>query len=152
MKIQHLINSSYRTAREKGFWEDTNNPSPATYNLSQLSGDILDLTRKIEMLRKTTTFVDPNTERLKDTYDKEKVVLCSKLVLLVSEIGEALEAISGSPNDNYANLGEELADIGIRWGDLCGFVEEILEMSVEEEIIIKKVKNDKRPYKHGKKA
>ena len=44
------------------------------------------------------------------------------------------------------NFKEEIADIFIRLGDLCGS----LNINIEEEIIKKMKKNKERPYKHGK--
>ncbi len=65
------------------------------------------------------------------------------LMLVVSELAEALEA--DRKNDG-ANFREEIADTFIRLFDLCGG----LGIDIESEIEKKRVKNRKRPYKHGK--
>jgi NTP pyrophosphatase (non-canonical NTP hydrolase) len=45
-----------------------------------------------------------------------------------------------------ANFKEELADVAIRLGDLCGG----LGIDLETEILNKMAINESRPYKHGK--
>lgn len=67
----------------------------------------------------------------------------NRLMLIVSELGEALEALRKNDEDNFK---EELADVAIRLGDLCGG----LGIDLEAEIIKKMDKNKDRPYKHGK--
>lgn len=66
------------------------------------------------------------------------------LMLIVSELAEALEA---DRNSNFENFKEELADTVIRIFDLCGY----LNIDIESEILAKYEKNKQRPYKHGKK-
>lgn len=67
----------------------------------------------------------------------------NRLMLIVSELGEALEALR---KEDYENFKEEIADVVIRVGDLCGG----LYIDLEEEIKNKMDKNVLRPYKHGK--
>ena len=64
-------------------------------------------------------------------------------MLIVSELGEALEALRYDDRDNFA---EELADVAIRLADLCGG----LGIDLEAEIKKKMEKNKSRGYKHGK--
>ena len=66
------------------------------------------------------------------------------LMLIVSELGEALEA---DRNGDKENFNEEIADTVIRIFDLCGHY----KIDLEKEILKKYKKNKKRPYKHGKK-
>jgi NTP pyrophosphatase (non-canonical NTP hydrolase) len=66
------------------------------------------------------------------------------LMLMVSELGEACEALR---KEDWKNVGEELADCVIRIMDFC----EGREINLEKEITKKILKNKKRPYKHGKK-
>jgi len=68
----------------------------------------------------------------------------TKLMLIVTELGEACEAdrVNDTPGFN-----EEIADIFIRLCDLCGH----LNIDVEYEIERKMKINSKRPYRHGKK-
>jgi len=66
------------------------------------------------------------------------------LMLIVSELGEALEADRTGDLENFK---EELADAVIRIFDFCGY----LNIDLEKEIMKKYEKNKKRPYKHGKK-
>lgn len=86
-------------------------------------------------------------------------VLGMKLALTHSEISEALESLRtlgaeglldpGSVDpDRAANFAEELADIKVRVDDTAGMVRAV----VGDAQIRKMDKNDKRPYKHGRKA
>lgn len=65
------------------------------------------------------------------------------LMLIVSEVAEAQDGLRHGDMDNFR---EELADVAIRLGDLCGG----LGIDLESEIIKKMEKNKNRPYKHGK--
>jgi NTP pyrophosphatase (non-canonical NTP hydrolase) len=65
-------------------------------------------------------------------------------MLIVSELGEALE---GLRHDDIDNFKEELADVAIRLGDMCGG----LNIDLEDEILKKMEKNRNRPRLHGKK-
>ena len=68
----------------------------------------------------------------------------TKLMLIVSELGEACEADRCGDMDG---LYEELADTFIRLADLCG----ALEIDIEKEIERKMEINRKRGIRHGKK-
>lgn len=65
------------------------------------------------------------------------------LMLIVSELGEACEALRRNDRKNFA---EELADTVIRILDCC----EAFRIDLNEEIHKKIRKNKKRKYKHGK--
>jgi NTP pyrophosphatase (non-canonical NTP hydrolase) len=65
------------------------------------------------------------------------------LMLIVSELGEALEALR---HNNIPHFEEEIADTFIRLFDLCGGKNIDIENRIKEKI----KKNIKRPYKHGK--
>jgi NTP pyrophosphatase (non-canonical NTP hydrolase) len=67
----------------------------------------------------------------------------NRLMLIVSELGEAQE---GLRHNDEANFREELADVAIRLGDLCGGLGIDLEAEIEKKMAI----NEKRPYKHDK--
>ena len=69
--------------------------------------------------------------------------LATRLMLINCEVAEAVE---GLRKDDLDNFKEELADIFIRLGDLCGS----LNIDIEAEIIKKMKKNKERPYRHGK--
>ena len=68
-----------------------------------------------------------------------------RLALITSEVGEAVEA---ARKDDMDNLGEELADIVIRVGDLAG----VLDISLSNKIQMKMMVNKNRPHLHGKLA
>ena len=76
-------------------------------------------------------------------YHWRNSAISTRLMLIVSEVSEALETLRNGDEDHFP---EELADIAIRLGDLCGG----LGIDLEKEIIKKVDKNKDRPYKHGK--
>lgn len=82
-------------------------------------------------------------------YSLEQGFLCyweivpEKLMLIVTEVAEAMEAYR---EGNRANFNEEIADILIRTLDLAGR----LEIDIQLETLAKMKKNFNRPYKHGK--
>jgi len=78
----------------------------------------------------------------KGFWDKKRN-LGEMLMLVVTEIGEAMESYRVSDKENF---NEEIADAFIRLFDLCGG----LDIDIEKEILKKMEKNKKRPYKHGK--
>ena len=78
----------------------------------------------------------------KGFWDKERNI-GEALMLIVSELAEAMEAHRKQDQDNFK---EEIADTFIRLLDLCGG----LKVDIEEEIYKKSLKNKNRPYKHGK--
>ena len=73
----------------------------------------------------------------------EKRNIGEALMLIVTELAEAMEAYRMQNHDNFK---EELADTFIRLFDLCGG----LNINIGKEIEKKSVKNKLRPYKHGK--
>jgi len=75
-------------------------------------------------------------------WDVEKSIP-TKLMLIVTELGEACEA---DRHNNYDNFKEEIADTFIRLADLCGY----LNIDIDEEISKKMKINEGRPKLHGK--
>jgi len=73
----------------------------------------------------------------------EKRNLGEMLMLVVTELSEAMEAYRVQDKENF---NEEIADTFIRLFDLCGG----LKIDIEKEIRKKMTRNKKRPYKHGK--
>jgi NTP pyrophosphatase (non-canonical NTP hydrolase) len=74
---------------------------------------------------------------------QKKIAIGNMLMLIASELGEAVEALR---HDDWDNFTEELADVAIRLGDLAGGLGIDLEWAIEEKMKY----NEKRPYKHGK--
>lgn len=74
---------------------------------------------------------------------RENDFIGNRLLLIVSE---AAEAQKGLRNKDMSNFKEELADIAIRLGDLCGLLDIDLEAEIEKKMEI----NKSREYKHGK--
>lgn len=81
-------------------------------------------------------------------------VISTKLMLIVSELAEALEEVRHNRAVTYSDGGKpegvsaELADAVIRIGDLAG----IIGFDLETAIIEKMAYNEGRPYMHGGKA
>ena len=73
----------------------------------------------------------------------EKRNIGEALMLIVTEIAEAMEAHRKQDHENFR---EELADTFIRLFDLCGG----MKIDIQDEILKKSEKNKNRPYKHGK--
>lgn len=73
----------------------------------------------------------------------QKRNLGEMLMLIVTEIAEAMESYRNQDQDNFK---EEIADTFIRLFDLCGG----LKIDIEKELLKKMQKNQLRPYKHGK--
>ena len=118
MTIKELVEKAHKNARKHGFWEDWD----------------------------SICWEDGLSRNEDSTLDIEELfnnAIATKLMLIVSELGEALEALRHEDKENFA---EELADVAIRLADLCGG----LGIDLEAEIKKKMEKNKKRGYKHGK--
>jgi chitinase len=117
MDLKDIVSEAHYNAREKGFWDDriTMWVADNTYN-PYYSGIITVI---------------------------ENAMIGNRLMLIVSELGEAQEALR---HGDMANFREELADVLIRLADLCGG----LNIDLEDEVQKKMEKNKARPYKHGK--
>ena len=118
MTINELIEKAHDNARKHGFWEDWD---------SICWEDGLDRS-------------DESTLDIEELFNH---AIETRLMLIVSELGEALEALRHDDRENFA---EELADVAIRLADLSGG----LYIDLEAEIKKKMEKNRKRSYKHGK--
>jgi NTP pyrophosphatase (non-canonical NTP hydrolase) len=68
-----------------------------------------------------------------------------KLLLVITEIAEATEAIRQVPID-MENFAEEIADAMIRLLDIAGS----LNIDIDKAIAAKMKYNESRPHKHGK--
>lgn len=113
MTINELCKRAHENAEKKGFWEDW-----AELTWANLGDE------------ETVKFIKNNA-------------IGNRLMLIVSELGEALEALR---HDDIDNFKEELADVAIRLGDLAGGLNIDLETEIEKKMKI----NESRPYKHGK--
>lgn len=94
-------------------------------------------------------------------YAEKEINIPEKLMLIVSELGEAMEAYR---IDNYCKklncsdkdfeelikdtFEDEIADTIIRILDLCGY----MQIDIDKHIKLKMKYNKSRPYKHGKKC
>lgn len=95
--------------------------------------------KAITLWRKKNGFITPSTI---GGVDGERML--GKLMLIVTEISEAAEAVRKNDIDNFK---EELADTFIRLLDICG------AMNIDPEVIIndKMTINHGRPFRHGTK-
>ena len=74
---------------------------------------------------------------------EEELPLLGKMMLVVSELGEAAEAVR---HHDEANFAEELADTVIRIYDICGRMGIDLGKAISDKMAV----NEGRPYRHGK--
>lgn len=86
------------------------------------------------------------------------LIIPTKLMLIVSELAEAMEEHrAGKPpiyfedgNPKPEGIGPELADVAIRLGDLAGIIEQTnAGFSLDREVQRKMKFNATRPFKHG---
>jgi NTP pyrophosphatase (non-canonical NTP hydrolase) len=70
----------------------------------------------------------------------------TKLLLIITELSEIVEAIRAGAGYRDLHVQEEFADVLIRFLDLCGFLGIDLDTAVAE----KRAINNDRPYKHNK--
>ncbi|QGT45372.1 hypothetical protein GJ703_03653 [Clostridium botulinum] len=116
LKIKEMVNDAHRNAIDHGFWEEEQN-----------------------IITKMCVKEFEN-EEIKAV---KKAFMCQRLMLIVSEVSEAVNALRKDDKENYA---EELADIILRTSDTSlGDT-----VDIEKEIKKKMKKNRSRPYKHGK--
>jgi NTP pyrophosphatase (non-canonical NTP hydrolase) len=83
-----------------------------------------------------------STEDAATPMDGSVTQTIAHLILIVSEVGEAIQALE---NNDAANLREELADIPLRLGDTV----ERLRIDLTPEILAKNERNRQRAYRHG---
>ncbi|WP_434302593.1 MazG nucleotide pyrophosphohydrolase domain-containing protein [Clostridium botulinum] len=119
-EIKELVKDAHDNAKNHGFWEDW---------------------ERIEQLENMAINISKDGEK-QVKIDKCNAI-ATRLMLIVSEVSEALEGIR---KDDRENFKEELADIVIRVADLAGG----LDIDLDEEIKKKMKKNRNRTYKHGK--
>jgi len=103
-------------------------------SISILGNDMVDLNTYCEVCH--------NVALAKGFWEDNRPIAVA-LMLIVTELAEACEADRKGDKENF---NEEIADTFIRLMDLCGY----LKIDIEEEIQRKYKKNEKRPYKHGK--
>ena len=118
MDIKELVEITHGNARNKGFWEDWD-------SICWEDG------------------LERNDSSTLDIGELFNLATSSRLMLIVSEVSEALEALRKNDKENFK---EELADVIIRTCDLAGG----LNIDLQEEIMKKIEANKNRPYKHGK--
>lgn len=96
--------------------------------------------------RESKGFVTPDGIETESTISLSKGdAMLGKLMLCVSELSEAAEAVR---HGNERNFREEIADTVIRLCDIA----HTTGMNLEREIARKMAKNEKRPIRHGKKT
>lgn len=115
MKISELQERAHKNAADKGFWDMERGIIKKMYGNFQ-------------------------TEEIMAVHNAFR---CQRLMLMVSELGEAVEALR---HGNYDGYQEELADTVIRILDECGGS----NIDLESGIVCKMVLNESRPPKHGK--
>jgi NTP pyrophosphatase (non-canonical NTP hydrolase) len=111
------------------------NMSAAKFHLLNLCEFVTDLANNLE------DFSDHPREHSQNNRQQTR----TKLVLIASEVCEAIEAVNSG---NVPEYSEELADIIIRLADLTG----TQSIDIDGIVTAKHEKNKSRPYMHGKQA
>lgn len=155
--INQLRDEVHANARDKGFW-DSADPYVQGYLTGMLLGTVCPAATKCELERKNLSPNDVQGVRENELYDlmtsnllfgvyeNEVDEKLSKLMLIVTEVVEAVQAV-GNMN-GVDNLDEEIADIIIRCLDFCGGY----GIDIEKAINDKMNRNATRPHMHGKRA
>jgi len=117
LEIKNLVEQVHETMCEKGFWDDEHGI--------------------LNKILKNPEFTDSEYQAV------QKAFMSQRLMLTVSELSEALEALRDDDTDNFA---EELADTVIRVSDISGGYGWNLDGYVFE----KMAKNKRRARKHGR--
>jgi NTP pyrophosphatase (non-canonical NTP hydrolase) len=99
-----------------------------------------DLAVEVREIRESKGFITPDS-----IYGASGEQMLGKLMLVVTEVAEAAEAVRHGDGANFA---EELADVIIRVLDICAAVGIDIDAVIQE----KMEANRKRPAKHGKKS
>ena len=137
MSLNKYMNRCYHYSKGNGFWDlETING-----NLLRLVPEQMKIGNLIEKARKLNNTVEEYKYR--ESINVQERLVASKLMLICSEAVEALDALF-----NEGKLNEEVADIMIRAFDLAGY----LNMDLKKEVENKMTKNEKRPFRHGKKC
>jgi hypothetical protein len=90
-----------------------------------------------------TPGADGNSGMFSPVNPSDGDLMLGKLMLVVTEISEAAEAVR---KNDLANFGEEIADAYIRLSEIVG----TMEIDIQSIIEAKMDKNESRPFKHGK--
>lgn len=129
LSIRRMVKLVHACARAKGWWQE----------------------QEVEK----TDWNDPNKPTMTKgiNYVSVMKVIPEKLMLIVSELAEALEDYRESKMEMWFEVGSkkpcgfpsELADAVIRIADLAGALGIDLESAIEEKMAY----NETRPYRHG---
>lgn len=95
--------------------------------------------KEIVKWRKSKGFYTPSSLAQRESRE----AMLGKLMLVVTEVAEAAEAVRHSDPVNFK---EEIADTIIRLLDIAGS----MDIDIEKEIDLKMQKNALRPVRHGK--
>lgn len=136
--INELVYKAHNNAVAKGFWDDYAN------TLGMILWDCEACKYNSYVFGTKDGCKEGNPEKCHAAVHYKNVFTSSALMLVVSELGEAVEGLRKGDKENLA---EELADTCIRIFDLCGG----LQIDLETAIYDKMQKNLARPSKHGKK-
>lgn len=102
---------------------------------------IAEICRDIKEWRVRHGFLTPSA--IQEPFDQ--VAMLGKLMLVVTEVSEAAEAVRVGNTTDFA---EEIADAVIRLFDIA----ETTGIDLEESIEVKMARNRERPFRHGKKC
>lgn len=114
-------------------------PQPVTKDTDTLG---LSLNTIAEIVRLWGEYQEFDTPKGVETRE-QKILMNEKLMLVVTEVAEACEALRVDDRENFE---EEIADVFIRLLNICG----TCGIDIDKHVAKKMEKNRKRPKKHGK--
>jgi len=146
MHINELVKRAHENAVNKGFWDDYKSleqifTADDTCNACKYGLDNFNTVGDEETAEENRCYLEHDDCRMAKF--AKNIFISNTLMLCVSELGEAVEGLRKGDDDNFA---EELADVVIRIGDLCGGLNIDLQAAIEK----KMARNESRERLHGK--
>ncbi len=156
MNITDYANKGFDNAVNHGFHDDNLTEEKQEIALMMLT--IIELSNIAEEIRHDDGTIESMDlehqfryyKELFNDLDDEHRQLLTKVMLVVTELGEVGKAILSGNFYNKDGVGEEIADTLIRLFDFAGLLKVEYGIDIEKEINRKMEYNKSRPYKHGK--
>jgi len=181
LTINAMVDMAYSTAKSKGWHDRKDETLTDNHAAAQLAtlvplikavAEVAEAIRKpdthnllgaLETMMRAAEFLYQRTPEIavlnylgplqeyKAPLEGSKTQMQAWLVLMVTELAEAMEAVEKGDKANFA---EELADVAIRMGDTVGATNDMPghflgPIDAEVEILAKNERNKLRGYRHG---
>lgn len=157
MRINQTAIDIHENALAKGFYDESPERDEIDLALAAiLRNSVGRWCVVVERIRKTGYIPGYLQDVIDQTHIKlgsDEAKVAARLMLIVTECAEGYDALELRAQRKDHNLGEEVADVGIRTLDLAEFVHRLgLASSPDDEIGDKMETNAKRGIRHGKHA